>query len=189
MPRLLVLATVVMALLGGCGGDDGGDDGGDAVDGTGYALETPGGWEDRSDQASEFSAAGFEPDVVITDDPEGGFAANINVLRQGSLAAGVDVDRLTEESRNALQDPAVLEQLGGGLAPTDLSEVSRLELDGEPARAFDYSSEREGRELRFRQVYVVRDGAGYVVTYTALADDFEEGTAALAEVVDSWTWE
>lgn len=185
MLRLLVLAVALVALVTGCGGDDGGD----SVEGTGYALETPGGWEDRSDQASEFAAAGFEPDVVITDEPQEGFAANINVLRQSSLAEGVDVDQLTEESRRALQDPAVLEQLGGGLAPSDISRVTRLELDGEPARAFDYSSEREGRELRFRQVYVVREGSGYVVTFTALADDFEGGTAALGEVLDSWSWE
>ena len=185
MLRLLVLAVALVALVAGCGGDDGGD----AVEGTGYALETPGDWEDRSDQASEFAAAGFEPDVVITDDPEEGFAANINVLRQSSLAEGVDVDQLTEESRQALQDPAVLEQLGGRLAPQDISDVTRLELDGEPARAFDYSSEREGRELRFRQVYVVREGSGYVVTFTALADDFEGGTAALGEALDSWRWE
>lgn len=189
MLRLLVAALLAAGLLAGCGGDDADDGGNGAVEGTGYTVELPDGWDDRSDQSEDFAAAGFEPDVVMSDDPEGGFARNINVLRQTSLADGVDVDRLAQDSRRALQDPELLEQLGGGLEPTDISDVTELQLDGEPARAFDYSSERDGRELRFRQVYAVEGGTGYVITYTALADDFEEGAQALDEVVDSWTWE
>ncbi|MEX2194564.1 MAG: hypothetical protein WD844_04685 [Thermoleophilaceae bacterium] len=185
MLRLLVSAILAVALLAGCGNDDSGD----AVEGTGYTVDTPGGWDDRSDDSEEFAASGFEPDIVLTADPEGGFSSNINVLRQGSLADGVDADRLTEQSRQALQDPAVLEQLGGDLAPSDISDVSALDIDGEQARAFDYSSEREGQELRFRQVYTVREGSGYVLTYTALADGFEEGSAALDDVVESWSWD
>ena len=40
-----------------------------------------------------------------------------------------------------------------------------------------------------RQLYAIREGTAYVVTYTSLRDRFSEGAESLDEVIDSWEWE
>lgn len=210
MPRLLLLALLAaLVALPGCGGGDdeatpedragtatqpapspGGDRGearGLPVEGTGYTLRAPAGWDDHSDDAEHFQAAGLEPDVVLAGAPREGFAANINVLRQEGLPDGVDVERFADVSHEALRKAS--DELTRSLQPSDISEVRELELDGEEARAFDYSGESRGVGLRFRQVFAVRDGAGYIVTYTDRREAFDEGAEVLDAVLATWDWE
>jgi hypothetical protein len=178
----LVIAAVA---IGACGGDDG-----ERVDGDGYSYELPGGWDDRSASADEISAAGFQPDTIVADDPVEGFTPSVNVVRETSLADDVDVNDYVELSRRNLSDPQALEQLGlEGFEPQLEDEVREGELDGEDSSSFDYTANQQGKEVAFRQVYAIRDGTAYVLTYTALRDRFQDGTDALDEVIDSWEWE
>jgi hypothetical protein len=185
--RAALLVTGALA-LGACGGDDGDD--ADRVDGDGYTYEVPGGWDDRSESAGEISAAGFQPDTIVADDPMEGFTPSVNVVRETSLADDVDVNDYVRLSRRNLSDPEALGQLGlEGFEPRLEDEVREGELDGEQSSSFDYTADQQGKQVAFRQVYAIRDGTAYVVTYTTLRDDFDDGTAALDEVIDSWEWE
>lgn len=185
MRRAIPLVAAALA-LGACGGDDDAD----RVSGDGYSYELPGGWDDRSDAAGDISAAGFQPDTIVADDPVEGFTPSVNVVRETSLADDVDVEDYVELSRRNLSDPEALDQLGlEGFAPQLEDEVRETDLDGEEARSFDYTADQQGKEVAFRQVYALRDGTAYVVTYTALSDRFEGGADALEDVIDSWEWE
>jgi hypothetical protein len=178
-------AALAVLALGGCGTDDP-----ERVSGDGYSYEVPGGWDDRSEAADEISAAGFQPDTIVADDPEEGFTASVNVVRETSLAGNVDVDAYVEQSRRNLSDPEALSRLGlEGFEPELQGGIEEDELDGEDSRSFDYTADQEGREIAFRQLYAVREGTAYVVTYTALRDGFEDGADALDEIIDSWEWE
>ncbi len=64
-----------------------------------------------------------------------------------------------------------------------------LTVAGAPARALDYRATFGGRRLHDRQVYAVRDGWGYVVTYSALpGSQYLAIVSALNEFVASWRW-
>ena len=185
MRRALAAAAATLAIAGCGGGDDA-----ERVDGEGYSYEVPSGWDDRSEAASQISAAGFQPDTIVADDPSGGFTASVNVVRETSLAADVDVNDYVRLSRRNLSDPAALRQLGlEGFEPRLGDEVRPGELDGEPSRSFDYTATQQGREVGFRQVYAIRNRTAYVVTYTALRDGFAAGAGSLDEVTGSWQWE
>lgn len=183
------LAPLLAGLaLAGCGGDDEG--GAERVDGDGYSYEVPAGWDDRSAAANQISAAGFQPDTIVADQPAQGFTASVNVVRETSLADDVDVSDYVELSRRNLSDPQALERLGlEGFEPELEDEVRPGELDGERSSSFDYTASQQGREVAFRQVYAIREGTAYVVTYTALREGFDEGVRALDGVIRSWDWE
>ena len=179
-------------MVAGCGGDEG-----DPVEGTGYTYSVPGGWEDFSDRAQDepsLELGGFRPDTVVVGEAEDDFATNVNVIREAGLPAGVTAAQYAEASIAGLRNPAavglpleVVETIESS-KPRDISEPREAELDGEDAFEWDYRSTQGGRDVRVRQVAAVMDGAGYTVTLTVLPDHFGEGSEALDEVVDSWTW-
>jgi hypothetical protein len=191
--RLLLPLAAVALLLAGCSG---GDEDADPVEGTGYTYSVPDGWEDVSDKAEEeIDVGGFRPDTLVIGESEDDFATNVNVIREDGLPNGVTAAQYADASLAGLRDP-----VGAGMPPEvaqaieegnlrQISDPRDAELDGEEAFAWDYRGTQDGREVRVQQVVAVMDGAGYTLTLTVLPDGFEDGTAALDEVVESWRWE
>jgi hypothetical protein len=191
--RLLALLALAALALAGCSGDD---DDEDPVEGTGYTYSVPDGWEDASGRAEdELEVGGFRPDTLVVGDREDDFATNVNVIREDGVPERVTAARYGAVSLAGLRDPAgaglppELAEAIENLNPTRISEPRDAELDGEEAVAWDYRSTQNGRNVRVRQLATVMGGAGYTVTLTVLPDRFEEGTAALEEIVESWRWE
>jgi hypothetical protein len=186
----LVLAGLAMA---GC---DRSEEDADPVEGTGYSYSVPEGWEDVSEQAEdEVGIARLSADTLVAGDRVDDFRTNVNVVRERGVPEGVTADEYAELSLAGLRDPAAaglppeLAAAVGDLNPTAISEPSDTELGGHEALAWSYRSTQNGRRVRVRQVATVMDGAGYTVTLTARPAGYEEGAAALGEVVESWRWE
>jgi hypothetical protein len=189
---LLALLALTAVAFAGCSSDEDGE----AVEGTGYTYSLPDGWEDVSDRAeAELEVGGFRPDTLVVGEREDDFAANVNVIREDGLPSGVTAAQYADVSLAGLRDPA-----GAGLPPevaqaiddvnpTQISEPRDAELDGEEAVAWDYRGTQDGRDVRVQQVAAVMAGAGYTLTLTVLPDRFDEGNAALDQVVESWSWE
>ena len=187
---LLPLAAVALALAG-CSGDDDAE----PVEGTGYTYSVPDGWEDVSGPAEEeIEIGGFRPDTLVVGEREDGFATNVNVIREDGLPSGVAAAQYADASLAGLRDP-----VGAGMPPEvaqaiedgnlrQISEPRDAELDGEEAFAWDYRGTQDGRDVRVQQVAAVMDGAGYTLTLTVLPDRFDEGTEALDQVIESWSW-
>ena len=192
MPSLLALLAVAAVALAGCSG---GDEDADPVEGTGYTYSLPDGWEDFSDPAEEeIEIGGFRPDTLVVGEREDDFSTNVNVIREDGLPNGVTAAQYADASLAGLRDP-----VGAGMPPEvaqaiedgnlrQISEPRDTELDGEEAFAWDYRGTQDGREVRVQQVAAVMDGAGYTLTLTVLPNRFDEGTEALDQVIDSWTW-
>jgi hypothetical protein len=182
--RVLVAGLMCLVLLAGCGDDNG--EGGEVVEGTGYELTVPDGWNDRTDRAEDFQFAGFEPDVIFTDDAESGFQVNVNVTREPDIGS-IGLDEYVEAAREIVRQGSIGgEQIPGGGA--ELGPARPTELDGEEAREFDHTREVQGQQLKLRQRVAVRDGAAYTITYTALEEGFDEDLDAYEAAVESWRW-
>jgi hypothetical protein len=174
--------------LAGCGGEEQ-----DQVEGTGYVYAVPAGWEEED--GDDIEVGPFRPDSLVVGDPEGGFATNVNVIREPGVPADVTAAQYAEVSLAGLRDPAgagfppEVAEMIESVNPSGITEPRDIELDGEEAAEWEYRSTQGGRNLRVRQVAVVMGGAGYTVTLTALRDGFEDGSEALDEVVETWSWE
>ena len=188
LAALLALAALAAA---GCGGDDE-----DPVEGTGYTYSVPDGWEDASDsQAAEEApdVIGVRFDSLVNGEAEDGFAVNVNVLRE-RVPGGITASEYAELNIATLRDPSAAgypPELAERIEELDVRGLSRpreLELGGAGAMTWDYGTTQGGRDMRQRQMVVVRDGAGYTITLTALPSQFEDGAEALDEVVESWSW-
>ena len=183
--------AVAAVALAGCSGDEDAE----PVEGTGYTYSVPDGWEDSSDPAEEeIEIGGFRPDTLVVGEREDGFATNVNVIREAGLPSGVTAAQYADASLAGLRDP-----VGAGMPPEvaqaieegnlrQISEPRDAELDGEEAFAWDYRGTQDGRDVRVRQVAAVMDGAGYTLTLTVLPNRFDEGSEALDQVIDSWSW-
>jgi hypothetical protein len=188
---LAALLALAMLAAAGCGGDDG-----DSIDGNGYSYSVPEGWEDASDSEAADEASeviGVRFDSLVNGEAKDGFAVNVNVLRE-RVPGGMTDSEYAELNIATLRDPSAAgypPELAERIEELDVRGLSRpreLELDGAGAMTWDYDTTQGGRDLRQRQMVVVRDGAGYTITLTALPSQFEDGTEALDEVVESWSW-
>jgi hypothetical protein len=185
--RRFGILLVVLALAG-CGGEQQ-----DQVEGTGYVYAVPDGWEEED--GDDLEVGPFRPDSLVVGGSGDGFATNVNVIREPGVPSRVTAGQYAEVSLAGLRDPArvgfppeVVEMIEN-VNPRGITEPRDTELDGEEAVEWQYRSTQDGRNLRVRQMAAVMGGAGYTVTLTVLPDGFEEGSEALDEVVESWSWE
>jgi hypothetical protein len=184
-------------LLSGCGGDDdepqgggggGGGGGGSStssappegsVEKTGYSFVPPDGWKDAS---KAFEGSAIKVDAAYAEpEPEQGFANNVNIIRETPNGLDADnFDAYIEEFRR---------QAGTQANEAGLSDTEELELDGEPARTWEYESSRaQEPKINQKQVVVIKDDALYTITWTARQDVFEESKSDLQGMLDSWRW-
>jgi hypothetical protein len=183
----ILLALVALA---GCSDED---EERPQVEGSGYTYALPDGWEEAA--GTDFEVGGFRPDSLVIGERENDFATNVNVIREGGLPDGVTAAQYADVSIAGLRDPVAaglppeVAEMIEDIDPEQISRPSDAELGGEEAVAWDYRSTQDGRDVRVRQVAAVMDGAGYTVTLTVLPARHEEGSGALDEVVESWTWE
>jgi hypothetical protein len=189
--RPALAAIAALFLLAGCSVEV--DDG--SIDGGGYRFDIADGWEDVTEDAPSLSDVGAEGpafesvdiDSFVATEGEDNFAPNLGVVTS-------PVGGLTDPVRLAEQNLRFLESQGAEIAGAEgrisVSDVEPTELGGDPAAAYETTGPGPSGEIRQRQIFAIRDGTGYAITYSGLADgQFEENLPAAEQMLDSWTWD
>ena len=192
-----LLAAVCALTLAACGDDD--EQG--AVAGSDYEFDLPADWQDAKGAAGDLAEEtedaipgddlGVQYDSVVADEPVNGFASNVNVIVEGSLAEKFDSRSYAEANARVFSDP----ELAAQVLPSSLelldgpTELAPTEVGGTPAFHFDIDTEVSARRLTQRVTAVVHEGTGYAITFTALADEFDAEAAELGEILESWRWD
>jgi hypothetical protein len=192
--RLAALLALAALAAAGCSDEDG-----DPVEGNGYSYSVPNGWNEFSEEAQEDPGADFHgsrPDTAVIGEQRQDFTSNVNVVvQEDSLPGNLTTQAFADANIAGLRTPAQaglpreVEESIERLDVRGISKPEEIELGGEKAVAWEYRTTNFGSDLRVRQVAAMMDGAGYTVTLTTVPGRFEEGLAALDEVVESWRWE
>lgn len=109
-----------------------------------------------------------------------GFATNINVVAEpGGGQKSIDTIAGLEITGVKRAEPQA----------HDFSQIQSLTVDGQPARAIDYLSQPDKHRLLHQyQVFVVKDGTIYTITYSALPSSYNDNLASVKQVTDGWHW-
>lgn len=185
--RSTAALLAAVALLAGCG-DDGGETG-KVVEGTGYELTVPDGWDDRSGQSEDFAVGDFTPDLILTGEREDGFTTNVNVIRTQGVTRSLDEQ--TEAERELLERGGPVSGDVNLQPAQNLTPVEDTTLGGGPARAYEFELEvpQGDSSARLRQLIAIDDGTGYAITLTADPDRFEQDRDDFEAILESWKWE
>jgi hypothetical protein len=136
-----------------------------------FSVVLPDGWSDGTDRLTGVALTGYFGRVID------GFTMNVNVVREpvGNLSLRMFLRATRTDVRKALHVASV--------TPT----TPRL-MDGENALEYTVIDTQAGRALEQRQTLVIRNGAGYVITYTALLSNFAFYRSDADAILDSWQW-
>ena len=172
--RILALLLIVAALatgLGACGSSE------EEVEGTGYSVELPDGWSDRTDDAEE-QTGGIAVDRLFIGPRVDGFATNVNVLRE-ARPPGASLEEIEQRGRPQIR----------GVGGRNISPARPVELGGERALSHTYRIRQEGKLLRGEQYIAIHDGRVYNVTVTSVPGAFDDAQKDFKEIADSWKWD
>lgn len=191
----LIAAACALAIVS-CGDDEQG-----SVAGSDYEFDLPADWQDAKDAAGDLAEEaedaipagdlGIQYDSVAADEPVNGFASNVNVIVEGSLAERFDSRRYAAANARLFSDPELARQF----LPSNVellegpTELAPTEVGGTAAFQFDLDTEFGARRLTQRLTAVVHEGTGYAITFTALADEFDAEAAELEAILESWRWD
>jgi DcrB len=171
--RPLLLLVVVLALgLPACGSSEE-----EGVEGSGYTMELPDGWKDRTEDAAKQSP-GIKVDRLIIGPRVEGFATNVNVIRE-ARPANSTLEEIEQQGRPQIR----------GVGGRDISQAKPVELGGERALSHTYRIRQQGKLLTGEQFIAIRDGRVYNVTVTSAPSAFADARKDLREIADSWKWD
>ena len=169
-PSLLILAVLAVGLPA-CGSSE------EKVDGSGYSVELPDGWKDRSEDAEE-QTGGIAVDKLFIGPRVEGFATNVNVIRE-ARPANASLEEIEQRGRPQIR----------GVGGRNISPAKPVELDGERALSHTYSIRQQGKLLRGEQYIALHDDRVYNFTVTSVPSAFADARKDFEEIADSWKWE
>ena len=143
-----------------------------------FATVIPEGFVERVESASRRGPINIQ--YLAVGPRHNGFATNINVVHEPSHGQ-TSIDTIT-----GLEIAGIKR-----LEPQahQFSQVQSLTVDGQPARAIDYLSLPDKHRLLHQyQVFVVKDGTIYTITYSALPSSYSDNLASVKQVTDGWHW-
>ena len=171
---------------------------GGKFDGSGYSLEIADGWEDTTEAAPSVDDLGFDDpalsaisvDATITGEESDDFAANLAVVTTEAPGSATARKLAEANLETASAQGSLPEGAGGGAIDVSGSEIEETELGGEPAASYEQVVGSPAGEARQLQLYAVRDGTAYAVTYSGLdAGQYEEQLPDVQAMLGSWTWD
>jgi hypothetical protein len=178
-----LLATVAVVLLSmGVGACGGGGDATEVAHGSGYEVTLPGGWDVEKEKPD---ALGFKVDSLWVGDTVEGFRVNVNVVRETSLARNLSLRDYVGVNQRGLKDP---EAAPKGFKSSAIEQPRRTTLGGQEAFRFGWVNTAGVTRLRVDQVFALRRGVGYILTYSAPADRYRDQLDDFEEILDSWRW-
>ena len=148
----------------------------------GYSTYTSYQYDLRMDYPSDWvKREGFMGTIVVfmapTEGMEDGSPANMNVLMQDITFQTMTLDDYTELS---------IEQLESFITDFDLIEEDDITLAGAPAKKLVYTGEQGVFEIKWVQVWGIKDSKVYVLTFTTHEDRFNEFSGIADEMIDSF---
>lgn len=196
MARIALCLVLIpcLAAFPACGtSNDGG-----AFDGSGFSLEIADGWEDTTDDAPSVDELGLDDPALAAVNVEGtiageesdDFAPNLAIV--STPAPGkADAERLAQANLRTTQASGSLPSgAGGGAIDTSGSEVEKTELGDEPAASYEQVADAPQGEVRQLQIYAIRGGTAYALTYSGLdSGQYDENLPTVEAMLDSWTWD
>ena len=170
LPLLLVVPVLAVALPA-CGSSE------EKVEGSGYSVELPDGWKDRTDDA-EKQTGGIKVDRLFIGPRVEGFATNVNVLRE-ARPANASLEEIEQRGRPQIR----------GVGGKNISQAKPVELGDERALSHTYRISQQGKQLRGEQYIAIHDGRVYNVTVTSVPSAFADAQKDFKEIADSWKWD
>jgi hypothetical protein len=148
------------------------------VKGRSGAFETvlPKGWANGT---AGYSKGAASVDLLIAAPVSNGFAVNINVVRHRTATTNV-----------AALAASQLAYIKHNIQAHAFSTLKTVSVDGASAREFSFvTSTSSGTGLQQLQIYVIRNGWGYAITYSALSSGQYGGSLpVLHQVLAAWRW-
>ena len=135
----------------------------------GFSVSYPPGWQARKD------VLGTAVVLLPTPAPDQ-FASNFNVLVQ-PVPEGITLAQLTELS---------LKQLANVVTDYKLVSQGGATVGGVPARQLEYTGTQGKFALHWQQLYALRGGKAYVLTFTAEQKRFAAERKNAASIVQSF---
>ena len=168
---LLVVLAVLAPGLAACGGSSE-----EKTEGSGYSVELPDGWKDRTDDAPEESP--IRVDRLFIGPRVKGFSTNVNVIRE-PRPANATLEEIEQQGRPQIR----------GFGGRDISQAKPVELDGERALSHTYRIRQQGKLLTGEQYIAIHDGRVYNVTITSDPSAFADARRDFKEITGSWKWD
>lgn len=106
------------------------------------------------------------------------FRDNINIVVEDLGAVELDLDEYIELSTTALESL---------ITDFDLLESHDLDLAGVPAKEIIFTGSQGVFELKWWQVYLIKNDQAYVITFTAEADFFDDYIEFAEDMVASFS--
>jgi hypothetical protein len=133
-----------------------------------YCVAIPEGWAEGAQEIGGTTADAYRPRT------EGAVVLVV--------AEEVDPATNTEAYAEVYRD----NQEQGGLFP---GPARRIEIGGSEAVVWEITGTTdEGTEVRQRQLTVVRDGMGWVITFAGATDGYREHRQLFESMIQSWAW-
>ena len=167
---LLVVLAVLAASLPACGSGD------EKVEGSGYSVELPDGWKDRTDDAPQDSP--IRVDRLLIGPRVRGFATNVNVIRE-PRPGNATLEEIEQQGRPQIR----------GFGGRDISQARPVKLGDERALSHTYRIRQRGKLLTGEQYIAIHDGRVYNVTVTSDPSAFADARRDFREITGSWKWE
>ena len=136
----------------------------------GYQLEYPGTYTIKTmGSATVFSS--------IVEDRTFAFSPNVNVVVIDLGAVPVDLDIFYRQSRDAVEK---------SLGAVTFLEEKKETLAGQKAYRLIYKSRQMKAEFKFMQLLCIRGNRAYLLTYTALQEQYDKFLKAAQSIMQSF---
>lgn len=133
-----------------------------------YCVAVPQGWQESGQEIGGTTADSFRPQT------EG---AVVLVVAE-EVDPGTNTEAYADVYRGNQED--------GGLFP---GPVRRIEVGGTDAVVWEITGTTdEGTSVRQRQLTVVRDGMGWVITFAGAVDGYRQHRPIFDGMLQSWSW-
>jgi hypothetical protein len=135
-----------------------------------YSIDYPQEWVKTS--ISEVTAF-----MIPKDGPNDKFQENVNVLIQDLSGHPMTLDQYTELTRN---------QITQNFGDSALISMQPATVAGQNAEVAIYNFKYQSRELKIKQYWLVKSQRAFVVTYTAVPDQFTRYDSTATQVMNSF---
>lgn len=142
-------------------------------DQNGYYIEYPSEWEVNGVEDNGMQFAFLSPLSSETDN----FSENINLLKQDISSYNLDLDSYVDISKK---------QIASMVEDGKILVSQKLEKNGRSFYEMVYAGEQEGMTLKWKQYCWVENGNAYVLTYTAMAEEYDNYESTATQIMDSF---